>query len=296
MPKVSVIVPNYNHASFLKERLDSILNQTFQDFEIILLDDASTDTSVEILKNYSTGKRVSHFIINKKNSGSPFKQWKKGLDLAKGDCIWIAESDDSCDLNFLETHLEYLKTYDVSAAKIMVLDNLIKTDTIMVHSVFKKQDEVKLSSNDFSYNCPLFNVSSMVFKKIDKNILLNNTFTNYNIIGDMVFYYEFFLGKKIRYNKKTINYYRQHDKGVSTTQTKDLNYYMQYFKENVNFINRVYLENDKFTNKSRKEYIRRRYNKIKNRTTFKVKRSFLFLQIYIKHQFQMFVNVKNNNL
>ena len=52
MPLVSVIVPNYNHAPYLRQRLDSIFNQTFHDFEVIILDDCSTDNSIEIIEEY----------------------------------------------------------------------------------------------------------------------------------------------------------------------------------------------------------------------------------------------------
>jgi glycosyltransferase involved in cell wall biosynthesis len=84
---ISVIVPNYNHAKFLKERIDSILNQTIQDFELIILDDCSTDNSREIIESYRQLPNVSIFY-NSKNSGSPFKQWKKGINRAKGKYIW----------------------------------------------------------------------------------------------------------------------------------------------------------------------------------------------------------------
>ncbi len=108
-PKVSIIIPNYNHAAFLQQRLESVFNQTYQDFEVILLDDASTDRSLDILNAYKNHPKVSHFIVNKTNSGSPFKQWQKGIDLAKGEYIWIAESDDYCEPVFLE---ELLKQFD----------------------------------------------------------------------------------------------------------------------------------------------------------------------------------------
>ncbi len=86
-PKVSVIVPNYNHSRFLVQRLDSIFNQTVQDFELILLDDCSSDNSEEILKQYANHAKVAHFITNKTNSGSPFRQWKKGVELARGTYV-----------------------------------------------------------------------------------------------------------------------------------------------------------------------------------------------------------------
>lgn len=102
MPKVSVIVPCYNHASFVAERIQSILNQTYQDFELILMDDCSTDASVSVLTQFKEEEKVSHFILNDKNSGNTFKQWNKGISLAQGEYIWIAESDDLVEPVFLE--------------------------------------------------------------------------------------------------------------------------------------------------------------------------------------------------
>ncbi len=289
MPKISIIVPNYNHATFLKERLDSIFNQTVQDFEVILLDDASTDNSVEILKEYAKDDRVSHLIINQKNTGSPFKQWKKGLKLAKGRYIWIAESDDSCKLNFLETQLQHLKNASLSVAKINTIQHKRLTQEVMLHSVFKNQSSVTLTASHFTFNCPLFNVSSMVFKAIPENQLKTATFYKFDIIGDMVFYYEFFLNKKINYNQNTISYYRQHDKGVSTTHTKSLTYYKKYFFENVRFINTVFNQNPNLNLYLRNKFIKRRYNKIKNRITFKQKLTASFFTIYIAYLRQNFI-------
>ena len=64
-PIVSVVIPNYNYARYLDERINSILNQTFSDFEIILLDDASTDNSIEIIDKYKNNPLQSHCIVNK---------------------------------------------------------------------------------------------------------------------------------------------------------------------------------------------------------------------------------------
>jgi glycosyltransferase involved in cell wall biosynthesis len=101
MPRVSVIVPNYNHARFLSKRVESILRQTYQDFELILLDDCSTDESRTILEHYASDPRV-RIELNSANSGTPFKQWNKGVRLARGKYIWIAESDDYADPRLLE--------------------------------------------------------------------------------------------------------------------------------------------------------------------------------------------------
>jgi len=107
---ISCIVPNYNHAPFLEERLDSILAQTRVPDEIILLDDCSTDDSRDILKDYA--ERYPNLIschFNAENSGGPFPQWNRGVEIAKGDIIWIAESDDSSHPTFLETTCNLLE-------------------------------------------------------------------------------------------------------------------------------------------------------------------------------------------
>jgi glycosyltransferase involved in cell wall biosynthesis len=102
MPQVSVIVPNYNYARFLHQRLGSIEQQTFTDYEFILLDDASTDDSVPLLESFAR-KHQCRLICNSQNSGNVFKQWNKGLSLATGKYVWIAEADDYADSRFLET-------------------------------------------------------------------------------------------------------------------------------------------------------------------------------------------------
>ncbi|MEY8708199.1 glycosyltransferase [Bacteroides faecichinchillae] len=109
--EVSVIIPNYNYARFLRQRIESVLSQTYTNFEIILLDDASTDDSVSILNDYRDNKHVSHVEINTKNTGSPFMQWKKGIRMARGKYIWIAESDDAAEPIFLEKAVAALNQY-----------------------------------------------------------------------------------------------------------------------------------------------------------------------------------------
>lgn len=112
---VSVVIPNYNYSRFLKQRIESVLAQTFTDFEIILLDDASTDDSIVLLKSYYTNPHVSHLKINSVNSGSPFTQWKKGIELAQGKYIWIAESDDVAEPFFLEKAVSAMEDHQLAS-------------------------------------------------------------------------------------------------------------------------------------------------------------------------------------
>jgi glycosyltransferase involved in cell wall biosynthesis len=102
-PLVSVIVPNYQHAAHLPERLESIVAQGVSDIEIILLDDCSADGSLEILEAFVQSEPRARLVTNAINSGSAFRQWRKGLALARGRYVWIAESDDAAQPTFLAT-------------------------------------------------------------------------------------------------------------------------------------------------------------------------------------------------
>ena len=116
LPLVSVIVPNFNHEKFLRQRLETVYSQTYKNFEVILLDDNSTDESLKILREFQDlHKDNTRLIVNEKNSGSVFKQWQKGIDAAHGDLIWVAESDDYSAENFLS---ELVKVFADETIKI----------------------------------------------------------------------------------------------------------------------------------------------------------------------------------
>ena len=102
--KVSVVVPNYNYADRLAQRLASIFDQTHPLFEVIVLDDCSEDDSLLELERIreQTGRKFK-VVTNDRNSGSPFRQWAKACELARGDYLWIAEADDLCRPEFVDT-------------------------------------------------------------------------------------------------------------------------------------------------------------------------------------------------
>lgn len=102
LPRVSVIVPNYNYAIYLRGRLDSIAAQTLPIFELIVLDDASTDGSAAVIESFLSACPIPHtFVRNERNSGSAFAQWLRGVEMARGDLVWIAEADDLAEPEFL---------------------------------------------------------------------------------------------------------------------------------------------------------------------------------------------------
>lgn len=108
--KVSVIIPVYNVENYLSECLESLINQTLKDIEIICINDGSLDNSLKIIKDYSSkDKRI--VIIDKENGGYA-SAINTGLDVAKGDFIQIVESDDYCDLSLCEETYNKIKDTD----------------------------------------------------------------------------------------------------------------------------------------------------------------------------------------
>jgi GT2 family glycosyltransferase len=105
---VSAIVPCYNHARYLDERIGSILRQRIPPSEIIALDDGSTDDSLAVLERWQRISPIPFKLVrSERNSGSPFGQWVKGVTLARSELVWIAESDDTSSPHFLERLLPY---------------------------------------------------------------------------------------------------------------------------------------------------------------------------------------------
>jgi SAM-dependent methyltransferase len=101
--RVTAIVPNFNYGRYLAERLRSVAGQTHPLYELIVLDDASTDDSRQVIESFVADCRIDVRVVwNAANSGSVFRQWRDGVDRARGDFVWIAEADDLCAPTFLE--------------------------------------------------------------------------------------------------------------------------------------------------------------------------------------------------
>lgn len=242
---ISVIVPNYNHSSYLEERLNTVFNQTYQDFEVILLDDNSTDNSVVVLNKYKNHPKVSHISFNTKNSGSPFGMWQQGFDLANGDYIWIAESDDFSELNFLKTLIAKIDKENVVVAhcrsynyknhnketKLNSWWNSFKTD--FWDSDYLEDGRVLLEKYG-KYKCPVINVSSALIKKSAlKNVEIP---TKYRYCGDWWFWAQLFISGNIAYSSRTMNYIRIHENSV--TNSKSTNVLLK-IEENIKVIKNI---------------------------------------------------------
>ncbi len=228
--KVSVIIPNYNYANYIIERIDSILLQTYPIYELIILDDCSTDNSVEVIEEkIKTIKDIKvQFIKNKTNSGGVFKQWKKGFDSATGDFIWIAEADDSAENNFVE---ELIKPFDddevvlsyCESARIDGNNMLIREKSDDLYDMCRTGEWNKSyiwtgreeNIYHLSVTNTILNVSSVMWRKKDYTDIFAKA-GEFKVAGDWYIYYNILKDGKISWNCKPLNYYRKHGSSVCT--------------------------------------------------------------------------------
>lgn len=103
--KVSIIMPNYNGAIFIREAIDSVISQTYRNFELIVVDDCSQDNSAEIVLSYDDDR--IKFIKNEKNQGAA-KTRNAGIDFATGNWIAFLDNDDKWLPSKLEEHLAFM--------------------------------------------------------------------------------------------------------------------------------------------------------------------------------------------
>ena len=142
---ISIIVPVYNVEPYLKRCLDSIINQTYTNIEIILIDDGSTDNSGSICDDYSKqDKRIK--VIHKKNSG-PSAARNSGLKMSSGEYIGFVDSDDYIETNYLERMMTYNKNYNV----VMCRTRRINGDNINVPRSFDYDDDYVILNGKESF-------------------------------------------------------------------------------------------------------------------------------------------------
>nr|WP_302111009.1 glycosyltransferase [uncultured Acetatifactor sp.] len=108
MPKVSVIMPLYNAERFVKKAIDSILQQTYKDFEFIIIDDCGQDSSIDIVSSISDSR--IRILSNDRNRGIAFSR-NRGLDVCRGEYIALMDDDDLASLDRFEKEVDYLETH-----------------------------------------------------------------------------------------------------------------------------------------------------------------------------------------
>lgn len=234
--KISVVVPNYNYSNYLYQRVYSILNQNYKIHELIILDDASKDNSLFYIKQIE--QKISGFVnvkvvVNDINSGNAFSQWQKGINLATGDYVWVAEADDYAKKSFLNEVVSPLKKNNnivISYADTGFIDSngyitknslvdqidILKTNHWNASYVNKGISEI----NCYSYlNCTIPNVSGTIIKKGNYDEIFESA-KKFHQSGDWFTYLNILNLGDISFINKTLNYYRVHGNNISQTFDK----------------------------------------------------------------------------
>lgn len=243
MPKVSVVIPNYNHAHYLDKRIQSVLNQTYQDFELVYLDDASTDNSNEVFQRYAPDPRI-RAVINESNSGCVFKQWNRGFREAQGEYIWVAESDDLSDSRFLETLVARLDSHPkvgVAYCQSMTIDEHDNLGFIVEREWWGKWLDTRHWTSDFVNNgvdecakylivaCTIPNISAALIRRssLERAGYADESMT---LSGDWKFWSRLLMASDIAYVAQPLNYWRRHTGSVTSKAMRNGVYIEEAYK------------------------------------------------------------------
>ena len=222
---VSAIIPNYCHAQYLDQRIQSVLDQTYQTFEVIILDDCSPDggASKAVIEKYRENPHISQIVYNDVNSGSTFKQWNKGIRLAKGELIWIAESDDYCEPTFLERIVPMLandSTCSLSFCRTKAFnengDSWQCWPKSLDTGIYKGTDFI----HDYmSVGNGIVNASAVLFRK-QMTMSIPTDYMAYKGAGDKLFWIYLLETGNVGFVDEELNHFRNHTSNTTKSKNK----------------------------------------------------------------------------
>lgn len=200
-----------------------MLNQTYQNFEVIILDDCSPDdgASRAVIEKYRGNPHISHIVYNETNSGSPYKQWHKGASLSKGELLWIAESDDYANNDFIDCLIpmfERNKGISVAFCRTIEFDE----DGMIGPAYPLDIQEGVYDGKEFIrrwciLKAGIVNASCAIFTRNAFNDI-SDIYTTFKGAADKLFWVEIAECGDVAFVEKPNNYFRQHKEN----STKDL--------------------------------------------------------------------------
>lgn len=247
-PKVSIVFTSYNHREFLRQAVDSLLAQTFKDFELIIIDDCSTDGSQEILKSYNDSR--IRLVLKEENSGSYVTSTNYGASLATAPYVIFAQCDDWAEPTQIEKLISAIESHDVgvvfSCSK-MVDENghVLGEDFESRETKFKKTcglDRVipkEEMQRYFSFSCVIPNLSAALIKR-DLFEKMKGLSSHYLVLADWDLWLRMSFVCDFYYIREPLNNFRQHAKTIRSSikmqkQIEEL--FMMLFGQRRNFMN-----------------------------------------------------------
>ena len=238
LPLVSVVVPSYNYASYLEERIESILNQTYPNIEIIVIDDCSPDNSVEVLQKYASHPSV-RLVCKDKNEG-----WiatnNQGAELASGEYVLFAQCDDVCDPEMIERLVEPLRkspSAGISFCRSLLVDEsgeFLGEDYAGREADFKEccKKDVLITKHQMAmfllHSCVIPNLSAVLIRKECFDVV-GGFPKDYPACADWAWFLSIAEHYGVAYVAKPLNYFMQHGETIRSL-TKDKVLYEEYFR------------------------------------------------------------------
>lgn len=232
---ISVAVPNYNYAAHLPERLESVFAQWQPVREVLLLDDASTDDSLAVAERAAAeADRALRILPNAKNSGSPFRQWRRAAEEATGEFLWIAEADDTSDPRFL-TRLHARLEADPDCVMAFSDSTAMDADGTALSDSYKSYyarsapgllvADTTFAGRDFLAKCLsernlILNVSAVLWRRralLEAFARLGDRLEDFRVAGDWYLYAEMLSrpAARIAYVAEPLNRHRRHGGSVT---------------------------------------------------------------------------------
>lgn len=233
IPRVSVVVPNYNYAHYLEERLASVYGQDFPLYEVIILDDASSDGSLaELERLWPTFDPEPRLEASSDNSGSVFRQWMKGVSLARGEYVWIAEADDLSKPAFLRSLVDLLESNPRSVMAFSQSEQIDEFGEVMAGDYLEYTNDLSRDRWRSSYSAmgseeveaglavknTLPNVSAVLFRREALLRVMQEhieEITQYRIAGDWLVYLLLLRDGGLSFNAESLNQHRRHGNSVT---------------------------------------------------------------------------------
>ena len=256
--KVSIIVPIYNAEECLERCIESVINQTYRDLEIILVNDGSTDNSIYICKSYaSLDNRI--VVLDKKNTGVSSAR-NTGLSAAKGEYIQFVDSDDFIDLNMVEVLVENMKMSN-SDIVFCGLKKKLKNKTTLIK--FKNHGSYHIR-NFIEDNIEI--ISDILIGSPCNKIYKSEIIKRYNIkfkndleyAEDLIFNYNYLINiKKVFVIEDCLyNYTRYSNNSLSSKFREDCYENLNYvYDETISLLNKFNIEKHKINNRFANIYI-----------------------------------------
>ena len=219
LPLVSVVIALYNSDRYIEETIDSVLSQSYSNFEVIVVDDCSTDNSLEVVKKVSEGDPRVHLISLDSNSGGPAIPRNRGIDYSKGDYLAFLDADDVWLPSKIKLQLEYMQEneYLFSSTGVMFIDALggkirkNKTLSKVKHIFLYKNYKQLLLSNTIA-------LSSVLMRRDFLGERRFNTESNLIAVEDYYLWLELYADSDYRcsYLNDDLVKYRVHDDAISS--------------------------------------------------------------------------------